>query len=150
MDVTIGGLNAGDIALKSAHLAVARSALTSINSLRHLTLGDDIPPDVLTNDLLVNLKDTGVAQFVFRSELFKLRARIEEGHFREPRVLVDTCDGGYPDLDAGVTAFLFRGSELEHQTVTLKFPAARVPHDFCQRLLKVGNGLDFTTAIQNS
>ncbi|KAH7671530.1 hypothetical protein AAVH_42670, partial [Aphelenchoides avenae] len=51
------------------------------------------------------------------------------------RTLVNTYDGDYSDLDVGLTTFLFRG-RAQDEELELKFPAARVPHDFCQRLLK--------------
>ncbi|KAH7701012.1 hypothetical protein AAVH_31862, partial [Aphelenchoides avenae] len=138
LDVTINGLYIGDFALKShSHLPLVRSALTSFNALRRLTLGDDVPLDFLTDDFLVGLKDVGVVDFVLRSKEFRVRARDGWGApDAGRRVLVNTYDDDYPELDAGLTAYLFRGRELEHEAVSLKFPAARVHHDFCQLLLK--------------
>lgn len=136
-------MNIDDVALERAQFPVARSALTSFSSVRRLEL--EIPFDLLTNDLLIALKHIGVAHFVVRWRYFNLR--VDAG---DHQVLANVYFGGYPDLDVGLTEFLFRGSELEHEEVALKFPAARVPRDFCQRLLKVGMDLVSKTAIQCS
>lgn len=133
MDITIDGLDIGDFTLKSAHVPLARSVLTSFNSLRRLRLGNDMPLDFLTNEFLVALKQIGVVDFEFRSKPFKRAGRGFGG-----RALRTTYDGNYPDLDAGLTAFLFRGTETD-EPVNLRIPAARVPQDFCQRLLKVSS-----------
>ncbi|KAH7669934.1 hypothetical protein AAVH_42845 [Aphelenchoides avenae] len=80
-----------------------------------------------------------MVDFEFRSAVFYVRAEDDDdslGGQDSRRILVNTYDGDYPDLDAGLMAFLFRGSEAQDEKLELKFPAARVPHDFCQRLLK--------------
>lgn len=123
---------------------MARSTLTSFCSLRRLTLWDDVALDLLTDGLLVALKQIGVVNVEFRSN--NVCVRITGDDWAGRQVLVNTYDGGYPDLDAGLMAFLLRGRELEHEEITLKFPAARVPQDFCQRLLEVCSGLIDKTA----
>lgn len=143
MDAAVTRLGIRQFALKSSHVPVARSALISFNSLHRLTLEDNVPLDLLTDDFLVTFKNLGVANFEFRSKVFEVRVRDDDdddddwggqdGH----RAIVNRYRGGYPHLDAGLMAFLFRGSEAQDEAVVLNFPAARVPHDFCRRLLKV-------------
>lgn len=133
-------LNIEKLALTPSLLPLARSALAAFNSLRHLTLHSDVPLNLLTNDFLVALKHIGVVDFEFRSQLFWVRVGDGDWDTTDSRrFLVNNYDGDYPDLDVGLTAFLFRGREAEHEAVALNFPAARVPRDFCQRLLQVSS-----------
>lgn len=138
MDVTIGVLDIRKYALKSEHLPMMRSALTSFDSLNRLTLGGDIPLNLLTNDFLVTLKYVGVDDFDFRSKAFKLEAG-EDGWGNGYRLLRSSYVGDYPDVDVGLMAFLFRGSEAQDESVSVKFPAARVPRDIGEQLLKVNS-----------
>ncbi|KAH7697336.1 hypothetical protein AAVH_35581, partial [Aphelenchoides avenae] len=133
VDVTIGGLYISEFTLKSGDLPLARVALTSFNSLHRLAIGGDVPLDLITNDFLVALKSVGVIGFEFRSKDFKLPAK--GGWATGPRVLRNNYEGDYPNLDAGLMSFLFRGNESD-KPVYLEIPAARVPQDFCRQLLK--------------
>ncbi|KAH7701808.1 hypothetical protein AAVH_31054, partial [Aphelenchoides avenae] len=121
LDVTDHSLKIDDFRLSGMDLALGRSALTSFNSLRELTLGDAVPLDFVTDDFLVALKNVGVAKFNRNSR----------------RVFAAGYNGAYPSLDAGITSFLF-DDDLFHdqQLVALGVPAARVPKDFCNRLLE--------------
>ncbi|KAH7711923.1 hypothetical protein AAVH_20767, partial [Aphelenchoides avenae] len=104
VDASINRLGIDEFALKPVDLPVARSALTSFNSLRRLTLGNDVPLDLLTNDFLVALTHIGVVDFELRSEVFYVRADDDDdslGGQDSRRTLVNTYDGDYSDLDVG-------------------------------------------------
>ncbi|KAH7711922.1 hypothetical protein AAVH_20766 [Aphelenchoides avenae] len=131
VDVTVESLNVSDLLLTPEHLALGRSALTSFNSLHELTLGNAVPLSFVTEEFLFSLKNAGVAKFEFRSKLFTVR-------------------------DGDDWAF-HGGHRTRRSTTTARLPAARVPKDFCKRILEtaISNGshnplrLSFVAAIDD-
>ncbi|KAH7711917.1 hypothetical protein AAVH_20761 [Aphelenchoides avenae] len=142
VDVTVHSLNIDDFRLSAKEFALGRSALTSFNTLHELALGDAVPLDFVTDDFLVALKNVGVAKFVFRSNRFVVHKCDGWGNHNGRRVFASGYNGAYPSLDAGITSFLFDDDVDEQQLVAVGLPAARVPKDFCNRLLEraIANG----------
>ncbi|KAH7711916.1 hypothetical protein AAVH_20760 [Aphelenchoides avenae] len=145
VDVSVDNLEVADLSLTGADLALGRSALTSFNTLRELTLGDAIPLNFITDEFLVALKNMGVTKFEFRSKHFTVRST-----FGLRRALAVDYNGTYPSLDAGITAFLFN-NEIDDQLqgVELGLPAASVPREFCKRILEaaLANGSHNTLTL---
>lgn len=130
MDVVVGSLSVGSFSPEAAILAVGRDSLIPFNRLEKLSI-NNASLDLLSDDLLLAATQKRVMSITLKSDHFRVRVggRTIEAPVSSECIYSELCDG--------VLAFLFRKDLDDSAKVELRFPAARIPEDFCQHLLEV-------------
>ncbi|KAH7712608.1 hypothetical protein AAVH_20058 [Aphelenchoides avenae] len=113
VDVAVGSMTVDRVVPEVVNLPIAREALMQFNRLETLEISD-APVNLLSDHFLIAATQKRVMCIELTSARFY----------------------AYPELCDGALAFLFRTDLDESAKVELRFPAARVPQDFCLRLME--------------
>ncbi|KAH7693673.1 hypothetical protein AAVH_39289, partial [Aphelenchoides avenae] len=138
VDVAVGSMTVDRLLPEVVNLPNACEALMHFIRLETLTISD-APLKLLSDDFLLAATHKCVTSIQLKSTRFCMHNGRDWGWNALSGGQVRAASGSefdYPELCDGVLAFLFHNDLDETAKVELRFPAARVPEDFCLRLME--------------
>lgn len=137
VEIAVGTLTVKNFEPEAENLELSREALMSFSRLGELMI-DAVPPDFLNDYFLLAAAQKHVTSITFESHgsYVLVLPGGAAPTFRQIRVALGS-EVNYPEFCDGIVAFLFRVDLDESTKVELRFPAARIPYDFCLKLMQV-------------
>ncbi|KAH7715788.1 hypothetical protein AAVH_16829 [Aphelenchoides avenae] len=136
VEIAVGTLTVKNFEPEAENLELSREALMSFSRLGELMI-DAVPPDFLNDYFLLAAAQKHVTSITFESHgsYVLVLPGGAAPTFRQIRVALGS-EVNYPEFCDGIVAFLFRVDLDESTKVELRFPAARIPYDFCLKLMQ--------------